>query len=142
MMNSARSNSHSQNYQRFYTVWLQRYMDQKIVTSVQFLSTKKSITAKLRTKICTLSRKNRAVLCQFLFKLTSARIKHVARGGGRQVSIQQFTDKQRVPAMIPSRTLALPSRTSNSSGKISCDFLLKYDILYITTDVDLLLKCF
>ena len=52
----------------------------------------------------------------------------------RIVSIPQFTHKHSVAATY----VALPSRTPISSGKIACDFLLKYNILCMHADFDLL----
>ena len=68
-----------------------------------------------------------------------------SEGGGkasrtRISSIPQFTHKHRVAAMRS--PVALPSRTSISSCKISCDVLLKYKILYMPADFDLFWKCF
>ena len=50
--------------------------------------------------------------------------------------ISQFTHKQRVAATRS--PIVLPSRTPISSGKMACDFILKYNIKYMPADVDLL----
>ena len=54
----------------------------------------------------------------------------------RIVSIPQFTHKHSVAATRS--YVALPRRTPISSGKMSCDFLLKYNILCMHADFDLL----